>query len=331
MDLKQLRALVTVAETGNVTRASALLNVVQPAVSRYLRLLEEDMGVPLFVRSCQGMELTPEGRTLVDYARRVLSELEHARAELRPAQGNIAGTVSVGLLPSISGFLCSDLVSAVARSYGEVQLRIVSADATRLQSWIETGEIDVAVFHDLAPVLTLQTSNLLEEDYWVVGARRAHFSPDAPVTLDELANMPLILPRAPLGLRSLVDQAARLEGLMLNVVAETNSVFVQRALVLGGHGVTILPRVAVIDDVADGKLTCTSLIQPNLLRRLVLAQSSTRQATKATACVAAALTRCMQDAVSRGNWPGARWISEAYSSNRTHEVANAVNQPVLQA
>jgi LysR family nitrogen assimilation transcriptional regulator len=326
MDLKQLRALVTVAETGNVTRASALLNVVQPAVSRYLRLLEEDIGVPLFVRSCQGMELTPEGSTLVDYARRVLSELEHARAELRPTHGKIAGIVSVGLLPSISGFLCSELVSSISRSYAEIQVRIVCGDAMRLQSWIETGELDIAVLYDLAPLLTLQTSSLLEEEYWVIGSKQAHLSPDTPITLGELANMPLILPRAPRGLRSMVDHAARLDGLRLDVVAETNGVLVQRALVLGGHGVTLLPRVAVIDDIAEGKLTCAPLIEPTLVRKLVLAQPSTRQATKATACVAAVLVRCMHEAVSGGIWPGARWLHAPDLSNEVHPVAGSLKQ-----
>lgn len=329
MDLKQLRALVTVAETGNVTRASALLNIVQPAVSRHLRLLEEDIGVPLFVRSSQGMELTAEGRTLVEYAKRVLNELERARAELRPAHGNIAGIVTVGLIPSISDFLCSSLISSVSQSYSGVQVRIATGDAMRLQGWLESGELDVAVLYDLAPALTVQTSNLLEEDYWVVGPKESRLSYKVPLQLAELANMPLILPRAPRGLRAIVDHAARLDGLLLNVVAETNAVIVQRALVLGGHGVTILPRVAVIDDVANGRLTCAPLIRPNLVRRLVLALPSTRQASKATTCVARALVDCMKESVSNERWPCARWLRDSETAPRLVAESSAVLQPSM--
>jgi len=325
MDLKQLRALVTVAETGTVTRASSLLNVVQPAVSRYLRLLEEDLGVSLFVRSSQGIQLTTDGRTLVEYARRALSELERARAELRPAHNTIAGIVTVGLTPSISGFLCSDLVTAISRSYPDVQVTIVTADGLRLQSWIETGELDMAVLCDPAPVLTLQTGPLLEEEYWVVGTQRAGFSPDRPVKLEQLTNMSLVLPRAPHGLRSIVEHAARLEGLVLNIVAQTNAVNVQRALVLGGHGVTILPRVAIIEDLEIGRLTCSPLIQPRLIRKLVLAQSSTRQATKAASCVAAELIKCMHESVVSGEWPRASWIREAAFSPCVQAEAKAVD------
>ena len=82
MDFKQLRALVTVAETGNVTRAAELLHIVQPAVSRQLRLLEEDVGTVLFERGRHGMELTDAGRTLVEYARRVLDEMVREAEEL---------------------------------------------------------------------------------------------------------------------------------------------------------------------------------------------------------------------------------------------------------
>lgn len=321
MDLKHLRALVTVAETGNVTRASALLNVVQPAVSRYLRLLEEDLGVPLFVRSSQGMQLTADGHTLVEYARRALNELERARAELRPAHNSVSGVVTVGLIPSISNFLCSNLVSTVSRCYQDIQVTIVTGDAVRLQSWIETGELDVAIVYDQTPLLTIQAIPLLEEEYWVVGSRRAGFSADKPVTFEQLASMPLVLPRAPRGLRAIVDHAARLDGLLLNVVAETNAVSVQRALVLGGQGVTILPRVAVVDDLADGRLTCAPLIEPGLVRRLALAQSSTRQATKAASCVAAALISCMHESVSTGKWPRASWV---------HDIAFSRTSPSVQ-
>ena len=72
MDLKQLRAFVTIAETGNMTRAAELLHLVQPAVSRQLRLLEDDVGARLFQRERHGMALTDAGRALLDYARRAL-------------------------------------------------------------------------------------------------------------------------------------------------------------------------------------------------------------------------------------------------------------------
>ena len=78
MDLKQLRALVAVADAGSVTRAATLLNLVQPAVTRQLQVLESELGTPLFDRGRSGMQLTEAGTRLVGYARRILEEVARA-------------------------------------------------------------------------------------------------------------------------------------------------------------------------------------------------------------------------------------------------------------
>src|SRR6266496_4125191 len=117
MDFKQLRAFLTVADTGNVTRAAELLNLVQPAVSRQLHLLEEDIGAALFERERHGMVLTVAGKALLVYARRAMLELDRARAEIGGAVDGIAGLVTVGLLPSTCDLISSALVGAVAADY----------------------------------------------------------------------------------------------------------------------------------------------------------------------------------------------------------------------
>ncbi|MFC3216783.1 LysR family transcriptional regulator [Comamonas sp. JC664] len=93
MDFKQLKAFLTVADTGSVTRASELLHVVQPAVSRQLKLLEEDLGCALFERERHGMVLTEQGQELASYARRAFGELEKARLQLAGTQDEVTGLV----------------------------------------------------------------------------------------------------------------------------------------------------------------------------------------------------------------------------------------------
>lgn len=310
MDIKQLRSLVTVAETGNVTRASTLLNIVQPAVSRQLKLLEEELGVVLFERSRHGMELTEAGRTLVEYARRVLNELDRARAEIAPARGGIGGIVTVGLLPSTCDLLSSALVTAVAARYPGIRVRISMGYAGHLQRWLEAGEIDAALLYDPKPTPAIRTQLLLEEGLWAVGLPNASLRRDVPMTLVELATQPLILPSSPHGIRALVDHAAALQNLQLQVVAETNALSVQRSLVLGGHGLTILPSIAVIDDIARGSLSVAPITQPQLLRKIVLALPTNRQTTTPVRCVVERLVASMKEAVDREDWPAARWLAE---------------------
>ncbi|CAM5531253.1 HTH-type transcriptional regulator HdfR [Streptomyces antimycoticus] len=111
LDVRQLKALVTVAEVGSVTRAAELLHLVQPAVTRQIRTLEEELGVPLFERTRQGMRPTEAGAIMADRARRALNELERARAEVQPTPGVVTGIVTVGLLESTTDLLAEPLVS----------------------------------------------------------------------------------------------------------------------------------------------------------------------------------------------------------------------------
>ncbi|EGD05814.1 LysR family transcriptional regulator, partial [Burkholderia sp. TJI49] len=170
MDLKQLRAFVTVAETGNVTRASSLLNLVQPAVSRQLRLLEEDMGTELFERGRHGMQLTPSGKTMLEYARRILNEVARAKAEIQPTDGPVAGIVSIGLLASTSDLLATRLASEVASRYPHIRLRLTIGYAGHLQDWLEAGDVDAALLYGQKETPALHVKALIEESLWAVAA-----------------------------------------------------------------------------------------------------------------------------------------------------------------
>ena len=310
MDFKQLRAFLTVVDTGNVTRAAALLNIVQPAVSRQIRLLEEDLGTILFDRGRQGMQLTETGKTLLEYARRVLNEIDRARAEIRPAHGTVGGIVTVGLLPSTCDLLSSALITSVSTCYPGIRVRISMGYAGHLQKWLEAGEIDVALLYDPKKSPTIQVKPLLEEGLWVVGLPNSGLRRDKPVTMAELATKPLVLPSAPHGLRSLVENAAKLMGLELTILAETNAMNVQKSLVLGGHGFTILPSIAIVDDISRGILVGAPLTEPKLVRKIVLAMPTNRNTTPSVRCVVASLIQEMGDAVRRGDWLEARWVAD---------------------
>jgi LysR family transcriptional regulator, nitrogen assimilation regulatory protein len=310
MDLKQLRAFVTVADIGSVTKASAILNIVQPAVTRQLKLLEDDIGVPLFDRTRQGMELTDAGKTLLEYARRVLNELDRARAELHPSKGLIGGIVNIGLLPSTCDLLSSALVSAVAAKYPGIRIRISMGYAGHLQQWLEAGEIDAALLYDPKQTANIRVRPLLEESLWGVGLPASGLRQDKPITLSELARHPLILPSASHGLRSVVEHASSLMGLKLSVVAETNAMSIQKSLVLGGHGMTILPSIAVVDDIARGLLSAAPLTEPALMRKIVLALPGNRVTANPVRSVVALLVDTMHDAIVRGDWPAARWLGD---------------------
>lgn len=316
MDLKQLHAVVAVAECGSVTRAAELLHLVQPAVSRQIRLLEDELEVPLFARTKQGMVPTEDGRLLVEYARRALRELERARAEIGPARTDLRGHVTVGLLPSLDR-LAEAIVLRVREAHPAVRLRITTGYAGHLAGWIDSAEIDLGLLYDVRPAAAVDVHDLVEEPLWAVGPPDAGLRMKEPVSLSTLARHPLVLPSAPHALRSMVERAAARSGCALTIAAETNSMQVQSRLVVAGVGQTVLPIPAVIDDVRAGRLTAAPLADEGLRRRLILAVPSTRHLAPAVHAVADIVREVVGDAATSGAWPLARWIGDRAPVRRT--------------
>jgi LysR family transcriptional regulator, nitrogen assimilation regulatory protein len=308
MDHKQLRAFLTIAETGNVTRASELLNLVQSAVSRQIQLLEEDLGVELFARERHGMSLTDAGKSLLGYARRVMLELDRARAELTGSATEVAGIVSVGLLPSTCELLASPLMSAVARDHPKIRMRLAVGYMETLQQWLERGDVDVALLYGVEQLPHFQTTPLLQEPLWVVGPVSAKLSKRRPVSLASLADKPMILPAGPHGVRSMLDYACAMSKVTLQVFTETNAMNVQKSLVLGGHGYTVLPPISFAKELASGELTGAPLKAPEITRTLLLALPANRTVARHVRFVVDQLVKCTHEALASKKWPEAQSV-----------------------
>jgi LysR family nitrogen assimilation transcriptional regulator len=308
LDIKQLRTFLAIAGSGSITRASELLHTVQPALSRQLRMLEEDLGAPLFDRGARGMVLTDAGQILVGRAQRALQELDQAEAEIVAAGQSVSGTVSIGLLPSVSEMLAGPLVRALKLHHPRLTVRLTIGYAGYLQQWLENGEVDVALLYFSKPLPSLKATALVDEKLYVVGLPEAGLRTDVPVKLHELKSLPFIMPSNSYGLRLLLDNACAVAGMQLNIVAETNSMVGQKQLVSHGIGYTILPGGAVFDDVAQGRMSAAPITAPDVSRRIVLAQSLTHSSSLAVRRTVLELRSLIRDLIDRNAWPSATWI-----------------------
>ncbi|WP_067461301.1 LysR family transcriptional regulator [Actinomadura macra] len=306
MDVKQLKALVTVAEVGSVTRAAELLHLVQPAVTRQIRALEQDLGVALFERTRQGMRLTDAGVLLLERARRALNELERARAEIQPTPGVVTGIVTVGLLDSASDLLAEPLVSAIARDHPGIELRVLTAYSGHLQQWLDDGDLDLSLLYDLADTPSLNVKPLVREKLWAVAPASAGLRAAEPVPFEQVALHPVVMPASGHGLRALIDAAAAQAETALNIVVQTNSMHVQKQLVRSGHGWTILPGVGIAEDVANGSLSAAPLREPTMWRSIVLGTPRTGRRAPAADIVVKELARQIRSALRLGRWPSAQ-------------------------
>jgi DNA-binding transcriptional LysR family regulator len=306
VDLRQLTALVTVAEVGSVTKAARLLHVVQPAVTRQIRTLEEEIGVPLFDRTRQGMVLTPAGGVLVERARRALHELERARMEIRPDPGEVTGIVSIGLLESVTDILAPPLAAAVAGRYPGIELRILTAYSGHLQEWLNSGDIDVSLLYNLTDAPSLALVPLLREKLWVVAPPDAGLTPESAMPWEAVLAHPLVLPVTGHGLRALIDQARSSVARQPRITIQTNSMHLQKNLVLAGHGWTVLPAAGVARDIAAGVLSGAPLTAPEVVRSVVLGVQRGSRTPAPVEAVATELTRLARALVRSGAWPSAR-------------------------
>jgi LysR family nitrogen assimilation transcriptional regulator len=306
MDVKQLKAVVTVVEVGSVTRAAELLRVVQPAVTRQIRALEDELGVRLFERTHHGMRPTAAGLSLADRARRALSELDRARAELSVTPGTITGIVSVGLLESTAELVSEPLVRAVLHDHPEIELRVLIAYSGHLQQWLDSGDLDLSLLYNLTGTPSLNVRPLVSEKLWVVAPPSADLKASLPVTLAEAAARPLVIPAPGHGLRTLIDRAIAQAKTEVRIAAQTNSMTLQKRLVQSGHGWTILPGAGVAADVACGVLSAAPLAEPEVWRSIVVGVPRTGGGTPAIQAVARQLAREVRTAARQGRWPSAR-------------------------
>jgi DNA-binding transcriptional LysR family regulator len=306
VDLKQLTALVTVAEVGSVTKAARLLHLVQPAVTRQIRMLEEEIGAPLFDRTRQGMIPTAAGEVLVERARRALQELERARAEIRPDTEEVTGIATVGVLESVIDLVVQPLVVAVADRYPGIELRFLTAYSGHLQQWLDVGDVDLSLLYNMADTPSLAVIPLLQESLWVVAPPDAGLTPDEPMPWESVLAHPLVLPVAGHGLRALIDQARSSTSTEAHIAIETNSMHLQKKLVLAGYGWTVLPAAGVAGDVSGGLFSGAPLIEPDVSRAVVLGLQRGNRTPPAVKAVTTELVRLVRALVRSGTWPSAR-------------------------
>src|SRR3954469_10734762 len=130
MDLRQLTTFVQVADLGSLSKAAERLRIAQPALSRQIRLLEEELKVTLFTRHGRGMVLTPAGELLRGRASGILRQVEEARADLMEEAGAVRGRVVFGMPPTVGDVLATRLIERFLALHPEVRLRVVTTAVT---------------------------------------------------------------------------------------------------------------------------------------------------------------------------------------------------------
>src|SRR6266536_4366715 len=284
LDVGRLLLLREVALRGTIASAARSLGLTPSAVSQQLAALEREAGCPLLDRSPRGVALTGAGHALAERAAAIVDVLASARADLDRMAGSVSGPVAVAAVASAAATLVSDGVLKLRAEQPGVEVSVVVAEPGPAVELLLAGDVDIAVVdeYDYVPLALpdhLEARELRAEALVVVGASGTLAKRP---TLASLADARWVMPPDAAACGHAVRSACRAEGFEPRVRWETDDMLLLVRAVAAGHGVSVLPRLAVFDEVAD--VDVRPLRAPALHRRIsavTRSRASTRPVVQA--------------------------------------------------
>ncbi|MGA2529726.1 MAG: LysR family transcriptional regulator [Acidimicrobiales bacterium] len=258
MELRQLSAIIGIADHGSFSAAADALQTVQSNISAHVKKLERELGCELVDRATG--QLTEAGEIVVARSRRVQAELDAMLSDVVALTREVAGTVRVGILGTTARWLVPQLLRAVPERYPHLHLVFVETPITRLDTQLATGQVDIAVL-DLPTEggVDMAVTPLFEEELVLVVPIEHALAHSGEVSLNDLKDIPLLLPLPGTAFRADLDAALSMVGATLLSRAEVDGTRLIASLTFEGWGPSILPATAVpsylLDRFALVKLT----------------------------------------------------------------------------
>lgn len=255
MELRQLRAFVTIAEAGTFTAGALRVHVTQAAVSMQIRQLEQELGVQLFIRAPRRVLLTEAGEKLLDRARLILREHDTALMEMSELAGAKHGRLRIGTSSAmVSADSLPKLLKNLKDIYPQAEITVTSGTSERLAQQILAGEIDVGFVSLPVEANGIQTELLNEDELVAIASPEHSLAKRRVVSAAMLAGEKLILGLSGGNTRRLIEEFFSQAGVKPDVIMELSRQVAINRMVEQGLGVGIAPIKSVKEDVASGKL-----------------------------------------------------------------------------
>ena len=281
MNLKHLHSFVHVADQGSLARAAAATDVAESLISRHVAALEAAWGDRLFERTGRGMALSEFGRRMLPEVRAALDQLTRLDAIARESAGVPTGTVHVGILPSLAPQLLPLLFAELRSGAPGVTLHAAEGFSGDLDEQLASGRLDVAVINRYGSTVERGEEALGTADTYLIGKAGSPLLTHGSIAFKALAGVPLVLPAVPNGLRVMLDQMARRHRVRLDVAMEVDGASSMKDVALSGHAYTLLPLMAVRQELARHALEAVPVVKPGIRRTIVLAATTQRPLSRA--------------------------------------------------
>jgi LysR family nitrogen assimilation transcriptional regulator len=308
MQFRQLRYFVKIVDAGSFSRAATVVHVAQPALSQQVAELEERLGVMLLQRSARGVRPTAAGEILYREASEILHQLDQLPSAISPTSREPKGTVSLGFAVSLAPKLVGGVLEECRTSLPKVTLRVSDGDSLSLEDRIASNSVDLAVLYEDEFATAMTRKPLFRQKMYLI-SRVPLPDQENPISLQQIAEIPLVLPGAPNGRRALIDRMFAAAKLTPNIVLEADSLASEMWAVRTDVGCTILP-VGDMSHFGPHAFARPVLIEPPMYLICSIAYSAGFPLTNAGEAVRDFLLGFIERRVQQPDMPGTEWIAK---------------------
>lgn len=254
MEIRQLRAFVSIADEKTFTAGAKIVNVTQAAISMQIRQLEEELGVPLFTRTPRRVILTEAGEMLIGRARKILREHDTAIMEVAELAGAEYGRLRIGSASAMFATMqLPDILQKLKEKFPNAEVTVVSGTSHALVEKISHGEIDAAFVSLPVESSNIQTELLFSDEIVAIAHPKHKLAKQKVISAATLAGEQLILGERGGNTRRLIDDFFLQMGVKPNIVMELSRQSAINLMVEKNMGVGIAGAKAVSDEIKDGK------------------------------------------------------------------------------
>jgi len=247
MEWHQLEYFKSVAQLQHVTRAAEQLSISQPALSRSIAKLEEELGFPLFDRSGKGIVLNRYGQIFLQHVERAIQEIADGKQVIEDLLHPDHGSVSLSFLHSLGSNLVPGLLSKFLSNNPDIQFKLYQNATTFLLDQLDAGEIDLCLCSPIATREKIEWEPLFTEELFIIVPTGHRLAKRSSIDLNEIKDEPVVTFKKDYGLRILADQFFQQAGLSPFITFEGEEIITVAGLVEAKLGVALIPHVFGLD------------------------------------------------------------------------------------
>jgi DNA-binding transcriptional LysR family regulator len=299
MELWQMEVFMAVAEEKSFSRAGNRLGRTQPAISSAIKLLEEELGEPLFDRLGKTIRLTAAGDLLTDYAKRLI----RLRAEALEAMGELRGvgrgTLRLGANETTCLYLLPEVLSSFKQAYPQVQVDIQRAITRAITEKVVEGSLDFGIVTLPVHNPRLETLTIHQDDMALIVSPLHKLAARRAVRMRELAGEPFILHKIGTTTRERLVKHFIEGGVKLKVTMELASIETIKRFVSIGMGISIVPRLCIKKEIEEESLRALTIRDAQFQRRLGLIYNKDRYQSQAAQAFLALVSESQHPALKQ--------------------------------